>query len=160
LHIFEVRYKEMLARCLRERIPFGIVLVRESSRFGRGSPHSVGTLAHVIQVDEVAEGRCVVPAPHSGNCYHIVCRGRDRFRTTSMDRREHEYLMGEVELMPDEEAPAPSMAMVAGRVGGMFDEYYRELVALMGGWQRESPTGRPTLMFDMAALVAGQARLQ
>ncbi|HLF78128.1 MAG TPA: LON peptidase substrate-binding domain-containing protein [Dehalococcoidia bacterium] len=151
LHIFEERYKAMLQRCLRERIPFGIVLVREGGRMGRG-PNQVGTLAQVTQVNEIPEGQCAVPAPHRGNCYHIVCHGAERFRATNFDRREAEYLVGEVELFPDEPAPEPAMLMVAQRVSDLFDEYYRGVIALMGGWQREAVRGERTLMYDIAAL--------
>ena len=160
LHIFEERYKLMLQRCLSDRIPFGIVLVRENSRFGRGSPHQVGTLARVTQVEEVPEGRCVVPAPHRGNCFHIVCRGEQRFRVSNLDRREAEYLVGDVELYPDEAAPAPALMMVSQRVAILFDEYYRQVVALMGGWQREAPQGKRTMMFDMSTLMNGQSQVR
>lgn len=160
LHIFEERYKEMLKRCLRENLPFGIVLIKETGRASRGSPHSVGTTAYVTSVNEVPEGRCTIPAPHHGECYHIICRGDERFRVTNLDRREAEYLVGDIEQLPDESSPPPAMAMVAQRVVSLFDDYYRSLVALMGGWQRETPPGEPTMMFDMAALVAGQAQVQ
>jgi Lon protease-like protein len=159
LHIFEERYKLMLQRCLRERMPFGIVLVRDGGRFGRGSPHSIGTLVLVTQINEVEEGQCAVPAPHRGNCYHIVCRGDRRFRVLALDRREAEYLMGDIEIYPDEAAAEPAMMMVSQRVSSLFDEYYRQVVALMGGWQREARPGERTLMFDMPALATGQARI-
>jgi Lon protease-like protein len=160
LHIFEPRYKAMLARCLREQIPFGLVLVREGGRLGRGTPHSIGTFARVVQVQEVPEGSCPQPAPHSGNCYNIACYGEGRFRVTAMDRAEAEYLVGDVEEYPDEAVPLPALAMVAQRVSSLFDEYYRSLISLMGGWQRETPPGDRTMMFDMSALVMGQARNQ
>lgn len=160
LHIFEPRYKAMLSRCLREQIPFGLVLVRESSRFGRGTPHSIGTFARVTQVQEVPEGSCPQPAPHSGNCYNIACYGEGRFRVTALDRGEAEYLVGEVEPYPDEDVPLPALAMVAQRTSALFDEYYRGLISLMGGWQREAAPGDRTMMFDMSALVTGQSRLQ
>jgi Lon protease-like protein len=158
LHIFEERYKAMLQRCLRERIPFGIVLTRESTRGGRGTPHSIGTCANLTAIDEVPEGRCTVQAPHHGNCYHVVCRGEERFRVTALDRREAEYLVAEIEEYPDEAAPPPALAMVGERVASLFDEYYRNLIAIMGGWQREVAQGQRTLMLDVAALVASQAR--
>ena len=160
LHIFELRYKAMLARCLREQIPFGLVLVRETSRFGRGTPHSIGTFARVTDVQEIPEGSCPTPAPHNGNCYNIVCYGEGRFRVTALDRGEAEYLVGEVEPYPDEAVALPALAMVAQRAGSLFDEYYRTIVALMGGWQREAQPGDRTMMFDMSLLVTRQARLQ
>ncbi len=159
LHIVEERYKQMLQRCLQERIPFGIVLARDAGRFGRGSPHSVGTLARITQVDEVPEGSCAVQTPHRGNCYHILCRGDERFRVSAVDRREAEYLWADVEPFPDEPAPPPALLMVAQRVSSLFDEYYRCLVALMGGWQREASHDERTLLFDMYALAASQAPL-
>jgi len=158
LHIFEERYKQMLQRCLQEQSPFGVVLVRDAGRFGRGSPHSIGTLAHIHQVDEVPEGKCSAQAPHHGSCYHVVCRGGERFRVTALDRREAEYLVGDVELFPDEPAPPPALLMVGQRVAALFDEYYRSLVALMGGWQREAPPGERTVLFDMYALAASQVQ--
>ena len=141
LHIFEERYKAMLKKCVAEQIPFGLVLVRENSRLGRGTPHAIGTYAVVTKVEEIPEGTCVVPAQHRGNCYHIICRGDERFRVTALDRREAEYLVGDVDTYPDEPAPAPALAMVAQRVTEMFDDYYRHVVALMGGWQRPSAPG-------------------
>lgn len=159
LHIVEERYKQMLQRCLAEQAPFGIVLIRDSGRFGRGSPHGVGTLAHVTRVEEVAEGSCPMPAPHRGNCYHIMCRGGERFRVSAIDRREADYLMADIELFPDEPAPAPAMMMVAQRVSSLFDEYYRSIVSLMGGWQRETPPGEQTLLFDIHTLVTSQQEM-
>jgi Lon protease-like protein len=158
LHIFEERYKAMLQRCLRDQIPFGVALIRDTGRFGRGSPHSVGTLARITQVDEIPEGRCAVPAPHHGSCFHIQCRGEQRFRVTALDRREAEYMMAEVDLFPDEAAPAPAMAMVSQRVAALFDEYYRNVIALMGGWQREAEPGSRTLLFDTSTLLSGEGQ--
>jgi Lon protease-like protein len=158
LHIFEERYKAMLQKCISDRIPFGLVLIRENSRMGRGTPNSIGTFAIVTKVDEIPEGSCLVPAPHRGNCYHIICKGDERFRITALDRREAEYLVGDVDTFPDEPSPAPSLAMVAARVTDMFDEYYRSVIALMGGWQRQAERGQPTMMFDMTTLIGGQTR--
>jgi Lon protease-like protein len=160
LHIFEERYKEMLQRCLRNQEPFGIVLVKDGGRLASRTPHSIGTLARITSVEEVPAGRCTVPAPHKDNCYTITCRGEERFRVTAIDRREASYLVADVELYPDEPAPPPALLMVSQRVATLFDEYYREIVALMGGWQREATPGERTLIFDMPTLELGQARLQ
>ncbi|HEX5139740.1 MAG TPA: LON peptidase substrate-binding domain-containing protein [Dehalococcoidia bacterium] len=160
LHIFEDRYKEMLQRCLKNQEPFGIVLIKDGGRMGRGTPHSIGTLARVTEAEEMAPGRCTIAMPHRDSCYHIKTRGEQRFRITSLDRREASYLVGDIELYPDEQANEPAMLMVGQRVAVLFDEYYREVVALMGGWQREVTPGERTMMFDMAMLVRGQAGLQ
>jgi Lon protease-like protein len=147
LHIFEDRYKKMLRTSLGDRQPFGIALLKEDrSTNGPGICYPVGTLARIIQVDEVPEGRCA--RRHEGNCYNILCLGEARFRITSIDRRAAEYLVAEAEPFPDESAPAPALMMVGQRVAMLFDEYYRKIVALMGDWQREAAPGERTLMFD------------
>ncbi len=159
LHIFEERYKAMLKRCLDEQIAFGIVLIKDGGRFGRGTPHQVGTTARVINVEEVEAGSCPMPAPHKGSCFHISVRGEERFRVGDINRREAEYLVGELETYPDEHAPEPALLMVAQRVAALFDEYYREVVALTGGWQRGALPGERTLIFDMGMLANGSASL-
>jgi Lon protease-like protein len=160
LHIFEQRYKDMLQRCLQNQEPFGVVLQKDAGRGSRGTPHNIGTLARVITSEELEPGRCTVSMPHRDSCFHIMTRGEDRFRITSLDRREASYLVGDIELYPDEEAPEPAMLMVGQRVATLFDEYYREIVALMGGWQRVTNAGERTMMFDMSTLEMNQARLR
>jgi Lon protease-like protein len=155
LHIFEERYKAMLKRCLDEQIPFGIVLIKDGGRFGRGTPHQVGTTARVMAVEEIEAGSCPMPAPHKGNCFHISVRGEERFRVGDINRREAEYLVGELDSYPDEAAPEPALLMVAQRVSALFDEYYREVVALTGGWQRSAQPGERTMIFDMGTLANG-----
>jgi hypothetical protein len=156
LHIFEERYKAMLKRCLDDQVPFGIVLIKDGGRFGRGTPHSIGTTARVLSVEEIDAGSCLWrdQAPHRGSCFHISVRGEERFRVTAIDRREAEYLVGDVEAYPDENAPEPAMLMVAQRVAALFDEYYRGVVAMMGNWQRNTEPGERTMMFNMATLAA------
>jgi ATP-dependent Lon protease len=160
LHLFEQRYQDMLHYCLENQAPFGVVLIKDGGRGSRGTPHSVGTLARVLTSEEMEPGRCTVAMPHRDSCFHITTRGEDRFRITSLDRREASYLVGDIELFPDEPAPEPAMLMVGQRVAALFDEYYREIVALMGGWQRSTHAGERTMMFDMATLEMNQARLR
>lgn len=160
LHIFEDRYKEMLQRCLKNQEPFGVVLMKDGGRMGRGNPHSIGTLARITEVEEVEAGRCAVAMPHRDNCYNIKTRGESRFRITALNRREASYLVGDIELYPDEPAPEPAMLMVGQRVASLFDEYYREVVALMGGWQKGATPPERTVMFDMTRLELGQLRPQ
>jgi Lon protease-like protein len=159
LHIFEDRYKAMLKRCLDEQIPFGIVLIKDGGRFGRGTPHQIGTTARVVAVEEIEAGSCPMPAPHKGSCFHISVRGEERFRVNDINRREAEFLIGELDPYPDEAAPEPALLMVAQRVSALFDEYYREVVALTGGWQRGALPGERTMIFDMGTLANGSSGL-
>jgi len=142
LVIFEERYKALLSYCLSERSPFGIALIKEGREVGGpAQPFSVGTLARIAQVDRMP-----------GDRHRVVCAVGERFRITALDKRAAEYLVAEVELFPDEGSPPPALAMVADRVATLFDEYYRYMISLAGGWQRAAAEGNRTLMFDTTAL--------
>lgn len=96
LHIFEPRYREMIARCREEGSPFGIVLIREGREVELETadvePYMVGTLATLREVHEYEDGRLDV---------HIV--GGERFRIRALDRDAAPYLVGRVEAVRDEE---------------------------------------------------------
>ena len=48
LRLFEQRYLDMAARCLREQSPFGICLIESGGEVGEpATPHPVGTLASI-----------------------------------------------------------------------------------------------------------------
>jgi ATP-dependent Lon protease len=68
LHVFEPRYRELIAECLEERRPFGIVLSEEESL------REVGTEASVVEVLERTEdGRST-----------ILVEGGERFRLSEL----------------------------------------------------------------------------
>jgi Lon protease-like protein len=65
LHIFEPRYRELIAECIEDGEEFGLVLAT-----GDGAVHEIGTRAAVSQVlEELPDGRM-----------NIVVEGGDRFR--------------------------------------------------------------------------------
>lgn len=89
LHIFEDRYKLMVRRCLREGKPFGIVLIQQGSEVGgEATPHPVGTMAYITDVEPLAEGRMNITATGSG-----------RFRIQEIVN-DQPYLEAEVEAFP------------------------------------------------------------
>ena len=65
LHIFEERYKELIAECLAENREFGLVFADD------GRVHEIGTRAAVIQV---------LPPEFEDGRMNIVVEGRERFR--------------------------------------------------------------------------------
>lgn len=93
LHIFEERYKEMIAACLEQELPFGIVLIEEGEAEGDRNvlPRAVGCTVEITQVQRLPDGRMF-----------IMTVGRDRFRIRRLDRSAHAYLTGQVELLPYE----------------------------------------------------------
>lgn len=87
LHIFEDRYKLLIGKCLQERQPFGVVLIKKG-REALGplaEPHLVGCTAYVSQVERLEQGRM-----------NIGAIGRDRFRINAIDK-SLPYLLGKVE---------------------------------------------------------------
>jgi uncharacterized protein len=77
LHIFEPRYRQMLADCLEEGHSFGVVAIREGSETGASTPYDVGTLAKIVRIDRLDDGRM-----------NLLVMGASRFEImrTSEDR--------------------------------------------------------------------------
>lgn len=90
LHIFEERYKEMVADCIREDRPFGVVHIEENVDDVRDLSQRVafGCTAEIAQVQPLEQGRML-----------IMTVGRERFRVVELNF-EKPYLIGLV-------APAP-----------------------------------------------------
>lgn len=88
LHIFEPRYKEMIARCLREDIPFGLILARD------GGVARVGCTARVERIlERYADGRV-----------DLLARGGDRFRLVRL-HDAHAYLSADVAPVQEPDEP-------------------------------------------------------
>jgi uncharacterized protein len=89
LHIFELRYREMINRCIREDAPFGVLLVDEGHEVGgEATPHLIGTTARIARVEQLDDGRM-----------NIVAVGGQRFRVLEL-HHHHSYLTGTVEPFP------------------------------------------------------------
>ena len=85
LHIFEPRYKEMIAECLEQKRSFGMVRVKESAL----AP--VGCSAIILNViKKYEDGRL-----------DIAAEGRQRFEIESLNH-ERSFLQGEVTYFDDE----------------------------------------------------------
>src|SRR5271157_918454 len=57
LHIFEPRYRLMINECYQEEKPFGIVLKRPESEHLQEEPYAVGTMAEIVALDHLEDGR-------------------------------------------------------------------------------------------------------
>lgn len=89
LHIFELRYREMINRCIDEKIPFGVLLIEEGQEVGdTAKPHMVGTAARITRVERYEDGRM-----------DIVALGTQRFRVVDFDHSKS-YLSGSVRHFP------------------------------------------------------------
>lgn len=102
LQIFEVRYLDMISRCIADGMPFGVVLLTQGGevRTPEGQERFVqsGTLASVQETVASAPG-----------LLHIICRGAARFKVLSSERRSNGLWMADTELVDDDRAiPIPS----------------------------------------------------
>lgn len=89
LHIFELRYREMINRCIQEQLPFGVLLIEEGQEVGEGArPHLVGTATRIVRVERMDDGRM-----------NITTVGTQRFRVKEFHHTES-YLTGTVEQFP------------------------------------------------------------
>ncbi|MGC9457980.1 MAG: LON peptidase substrate-binding domain-containing protein [Halothiobacillaceae bacterium] len=89
LRIFEVRYIDMVRRCLREDRPFGVVLIDEGSEVGAGvKPHPVGTTARIVDSGLRSDG-----------LLGIFTRGEQRFRLGTLRTQGDGLAMAEVEML-------------------------------------------------------------
>jgi Lon protease-like protein len=101
LKIFEPRYLDLMARCLREGSGFGVVALREGGEVA-GSTHPVllertGVLAELDAVDSTQPGILMVRS-----------RGTRRFRLRSPRRQADGLWLADAVLLPDEPAvPLP-----------------------------------------------------
>jgi hypothetical protein len=89
LHIFEMRYREMIGKCIDEKSPFGVVLIDEGQEVGsRATPRMVGTAARIARHERLDDGRM-----------NITSVGTQRFRVVELDE-SHSYLSATVRPIP------------------------------------------------------------
>jgi len=100
LHIFEPRYKEMIAECLEQKRPFGIV------RASQGGVASLGCTAEIVSVEKrYDDGRL-----------DILARGVRRFEVIEVNQ-ERSFLQAEISLVEDEPGnPPPELAEQAAHL--------------------------------------------
>jgi Lon protease-like protein len=99
LRIFETRYVDMVKRCMREGVCFGVVLVQGGSEVGQAPGYAdIGTSARIIDFNLLQDG-----------LLGITCRGERRFRVLRRWREADGLNMGAVEWI---DPPAPAAMSV------------------------------------------------
>jgi uncharacterized protein len=112
LHIFELRYREMINRCLNEQLPFGVLLIKSGSEVGDpAEPHLVGTAARIARVERQEDGRM-----------NITAIGTQRFRVREL-HHHHSYLTGTVEQFPFSNGSTKQAEELAHRIRPRLLEY-------------------------------------
>jgi len=135
LHVFEPRYRQMIAECLEEGHSFGVVAIREGAETGPATPHDIGTLAKIIRIDRLEDGRM-----------NLLVSGASRFEIvrTASDRP---YLRGEVRIIPESGDDLDATARLTETTALTFRHYSNLLRELVGQPAEESePPMEPELL--------------
>jgi Lon protease-like protein len=112
LHIFEPRYKLMIAECLEESRPFGVVLIRKGHEVG--SPvetYEIGTTAHITHVKHLEGGEM-----------NIAALGHRRFLVKSVSHAKP-YLTGHVTDYPLSNPHDAASKAIARQLAPMVHKY-------------------------------------
>lgn len=127
LHIFEPRYRQMVADCLADQAPFGVVLARAESEFEHEVPATIGTLARIADYEKLPDGR-----------YNLLALGTRRFEILER-RHEHIYMTGRVRPVRDVERAEddPDVEELVREARTALKDYLRVVLALVGSEQRE-----------------------
>ena len=89
LRLFEQRYLDMAAACMKEGKPFGICLIDEGGETGKAArPHAVGTLAEIIDWEMEQLG-----------ILQVTTRGQKRFRILAQEVCANQSLSARVEVI-------------------------------------------------------------
>ena len=119
LHVFEDRYRVMISDCLEAGHSFGVVAIREGLETGPALPYDIGTLAKIVRIDRMGDGRM-----------NLLVSGASRFRIveTATDRP---YLRARIEILPeagDEAAGIGELTDAAATAFRQYSNLLRELV--------------------------------
>jgi Lon protease-like protein len=134
LHIFEPRYKEMIAECLEQKKPFGVV------RASSDGVADIGCTAEIMSVTKkYDDGRM-----------DILTRGVERFEVIEVNE-DRSFLQAEISVVQDEDEPGkPAAEMVTQAV-----RLHAEIAKLAGA----EPSGPDERAGKLSFLLAGSLPL-
>jgi Lon protease-like protein len=146
LHIFEDRYRQLIADLLGQPEPrtFGVIAIRKGRETGVDGVHSlyeIGCTATLRRVDRRPDGR-----------FDIVTVGGQRFRLLRLDETRP-YLQGEIELLAEEPVDPTAAGPAVRAVQEAFRAYLDALTEWGGATVRleELPDEPVLLSFIVAA---------
>ena len=128
LHIFEPRYKEMIAEVMSQNDQFGLVRLLNNNSIAE-----VGCTAEVLEVTKkYDDGRM-----------DIVTQGQKRFEIARLDQ-ERTFLRAEVTFFEDDPGAAAKAEL------DKLVDLHKELVGVSGGESPEVELDDPQLSFQLA----------
>ncbi len=124
LRVFESRYRQLVAECVDEGAPFGVVLIAEGHSVGDANvtPRSVGTTARIVEHGTDPDGDIALS---------VVGERRFVIRTLHRDRS---YLRADVDYPEERDAASPERART---MRADYSQLLRLRAAIVGGYERE-----------------------
>ncbi|CAB3928745.1 LON peptidase substrate-binding domain-containing protein [Achromobacter deleyi] len=143
LRIFEVRYLDMIRRCIADGTEFGVVALLAGNEVR--SPEGTETLAPVGTLARIDTWDAPMPA-----LLQLRCVGTSRFRLVSNQLAKYGLWMGEIEPIPDDPIlPVPAaLQPCADALGSLVAQWQQE------GVPAESMPLAPPYRLDECAWVA------
>jgi Lon protease-like protein len=141
LHVFEMRYRQMILDCQREERPFGIVLARPESKHLNEKPYPVGTMVDISNLTRLDDGR-----------YTFMAVGIKRFRIVS-EHRERPYLSGLVEPFEDIAEPENELLTLTQQAYSLFGAYLAMLLEASDG-DSDVDASLPDVPEDLSHFIA------
>lgn len=116
LHVFEPRYRRLVADCVEApEHEFGVVLIERGNEVGGGDfRRTVGTVARMVEVAQMPDGR-----------FAVMCVGTRRIRVNTW-LPDDPYPLADVDEWPDEAPDDPDAAVLVERIAPVV----RRLMAL------------------------------
>ncbi len=142
LKVFEARYLDLMADCMRTREPFGVICLRQGNEVGSSErplqAEQVGVLARIDEVDAEQAG-----------ILRVRCTGLTRFRRVGeAERRDNGLWLARTEPIADDPPRAPAAAMM--QTVGALAEAIRKLQ------QQDRVPFAPPFRLDDAGWVANR----
>ena len=144
LHIFEPRYRQMLADCLEGDRRFGVIFRPEGTAEREIPAGHVGCVAHIENSETLLDGRS-----------NIIVVGMGRFALERLVETTRLYFVGEVADYEDTPEPDDAATTVAERVRSLFGRVGRAARALADDMDPlpELPDDIGLLSFAVASLI-------
>lgn len=97
LRIFEPRYLDMVAQCMRDSRGFGVCAAQPAHHGQFSAPHTVGTLVEIVDFDRLSDGQL-----------GITVEGRHRFQVLATHQADNGLWRGTTEFIDeDSDGPCP-----------------------------------------------------
>jgi ATP-dependent Lon protease len=110
LHIFEPRYRTMVADCLASDRLFGLVHLRAGATELELETGSIGCVAEIVRSEELPDGRA-----------NIVVRGTERFALVELVSSSKPYRVARIQSYFDQPEFGTELDTLSSRVKDMFE---------------------------------------